>query len=77
MRLGFTIKHQNPNSSQNSGQKLVVQHQTRQGQFHQQERIWRQCFGMLKAFCLLIKGKTITREYYSNLLTKLHEKIRE
>jgi hypothetical protein len=25
MRLGFTIIHQNPNSSQNSGQKAVVQ----------------------------------------------------
>jgi hypothetical protein len=27
MQLGFTITHQNPNSSQNSGQKLVVQRQ--------------------------------------------------
>jgi hypothetical protein len=27
MRLGFTITHQNPKSSQNSRQKLVVQRQ--------------------------------------------------
>jgi hypothetical protein len=54
MRLGFTITDQNPNSSQNSGQKPAVQHQRRQGQFHQQERSWHRCFGMLKAFCLLI-----------------------
>jgi hypothetical protein len=33
MRLGFTITHQNPNSSQNSGQKPVVQRQRRQGRF--------------------------------------------
>jgi len=35
---------------------------------------------MLKAFCLLItvkRGKTITGEYYSNLLTRLDEKIRK
>jgi hypothetical protein len=38
MRLGFTITHQNPNSSQNSGQKPVVQRQKRQGRFHQQKR---------------------------------------
>jgi len=50
MTLGFTITHQNPNSSQNSGQNPVVQHQRRQGQFHQQERSWHRCFGMLNAF---------------------------
>ena len=50
MRLGFTTTHQNPNSSQNSGQKPVVQHQKRQGRFHQQETSWHWCFGMLKAF---------------------------
>jgi len=33
-----TITHQNPNSSQNSGQKPVVQRQRGQGRFHQQER---------------------------------------
>ena len=78
MRLGFTITHQNPNSSQNSGQK-PVQRQRRQGRFYQQERSWHRCFGMLKAFCLLIieMGKTITREYYSNILTRLDEKVRE
>jgi hypothetical protein len=50
MRLGFTITHQNPNSSQNSGQKPVFQRQKRQGQFHQQEMSWHRCFGMLNAF---------------------------
>jgi hypothetical protein len=50
MRFGFTITPQNPNSSQSSGQKLVVQRQRRQGRFHEQERSWHGCFGMLKAF---------------------------
>jgi hypothetical protein len=59
MKLEFTITHQNPNSSQNSRQKLVVQCQRRQGQFHQQERSWHWCFGMLKAFCLLIILKRV------------------
>jgi hypothetical protein len=67
MRLGFTITHQNPNSSQNSGQNLVVLRQRREGPFHQQERLWHRCFGMLKAFFIdyLEKGKPITRKYYS------------
>jgi hypothetical protein len=72
--------HQNSNSTQNSGQKPVVQHHRRQGWFHQQERSWHWCFGMLKAFCLLIilkSGKTITVEYYSTLLTRLDKKICE
>src|SRR5215475_2460516 len=79
MRLGFTITHQNPKSSQNTGQKPVVQRQRKQGRFHQQERSWHRCFGMLKAFFIdyLEKGITITWEYYSNLLTRLDEKIRE
>jgi transposase len=47
MRLGFTITHQNPNSSQDSGKKSVVQCQRRQGRLHQQERSWHWCFGML------------------------------
>jgi hypothetical protein len=80
MRLRFTITHQNPNSSQNSGKKPVVQRQRRQVRFHQQERSWHRCFRMLNAFCLLInlkRVKQITGEYYSNLLTKLDEKIHE
>jgi hypothetical protein len=75
------IHHYNPEykSSQNSGQKPVVQRQRRQGRFHQQERSWHRCFGMLKAFFIdyLEKSKTITGEYYSSLLTRLDEKIRE
>ena len=54
MRLGFTITHQNPNSCHNSGQKTVVQRQRREVRFHQQERSWHRCFGMLKVFCLTI-----------------------
>jgi len=79
MRLGFTITHQNPNSSQNSGQKPVVQRQRGQDRFHQQERSWHRCFGMLKAFFIdyLEKVKKITGGYYSNLLTRLDEKICE
>jgi transposase len=42
-----TTTHQNPNSSQNNGQKQVVQRQRRQVWFHQQERLWDRCFGML------------------------------
>jgi hypothetical protein len=34
MRRGFAITHQNPNRSQSSGQKPVVQRQRRQGRFH-------------------------------------------
>jgi len=43
----------------------------------QQERSLHRRFGMLKAFCLLIESKAVTGEYYSNLLTRLDEKIRE
>ena len=68
------------NSSQNSGQKPVVQRQRRQGWFHQKEGSWHRCFGMLKAFLFtdyLEKGKTITGKYYCNLLTRLDEEISE
>ena len=55
------IHHYTPESKQQSkrGQKPVVQHQRRQGQFHQQKRSWHQCFGMLKTFCLLIILKRV------------------
>jgi hypothetical protein len=71
MRLGFTITHQNPNS----GQKPVVQRQRRQGRFHEQERscmvlIFWDAEGIL-FIDYLEKGKTITGEYYSNLLTRI------
>jgi hypothetical protein len=59
MRLGFTITQQNPNSSENSGQKPVVQRQRRQGRFHQQEWSWHRYFGMLKGICLLIILKRV------------------
>jgi len=55
------IHHYTRESKQqsNSVQKPVVQHQRRQGWFRQQERSWHRCFGMLKAFCLLIVLKWI------------------
>jgi len=58
----------------------IVQRQRRQVRFHQQERSWHWCFGMLEGILFidyLEKGKTITGEYYSNLLTRLDEKLRE
>jgi len=61
MRLKFTITHQNPKSSQNSGQKPVIQCQRRQGRFHQQERSWHRYFGTLKTFCLLITLKRVKK----------------
>jgi hypothetical protein len=75
------IHHYTPESKHQSniGKKPAVQRQRRHGRFHQQERSWHRCFGMLKAFFIdyLEKGKTITGEYYSSLLTRLDEKIRE
>jgi predicted XRE-type DNA-binding protein len=50
---------QNPNTTQNSGRKPIVQRQRRQGQFHQQERSWHWCFGTLKTFYLLIILKRV------------------
>jgi histone-lysine N-methyltransferase SETMAR len=53
-----------PESKQQSKheQKRVVQRQRRQGRFHQQERPWYQCFGMLKAFCLVIILKRVKQK---------------
>jgi len=45
----------------------------RQGRFHQQERPWHRIFGLLNALIIT----AITGEYYSYLLTRLDEKIRE
>jgi hypothetical protein len=43
---------------------------------------WRDCLLNVRYLCkffidYLEKGKTITEEYYSNLLTRVNEKIRE
>jgi len=73
MRLGFTITHQNPNSSQNSGQKPDVQGQRRQGRFHQQERSWHRSFGRLKAFCLLIILKRVKKNNWGILLQSFNQ----
>jgi len=53
------IHHYTPESKQQSKQKPVVQRQRRQVLFHQQERSRHRCFGMLKAFCLLIILKRV------------------
>ena len=75
------IHHYTPESKQESKQwtKAGCSAPKKTGRFHQQERSWHRCFGMLKAFFFinyLEKDKTITEEYYSNLLTKLDEKMR-
>jgi hypothetical protein len=71
MRLGFTIIHQNPNSSQNSGQKPVVQSQRRQSSVPSSGKVMALVFWYAEGMFIdyLEKGKTITREYYSNLLS--------
>jgi hypothetical protein len=80
VRLGFTITHQNPNSSQNSGQKSVVQRQRRQGRFHYIRHGIGFFLGGGDAEGILFisyieKNKLITGKYYSNLLTRLDKKI--
>jgi hypothetical protein len=80
LRLAFTITRQNPNSSQNIGQKPVVQRQRRQGRLHQQEKSWHRFFwnaeGILFIY-FLEKGKTIAGAFCTNHLTRLDENIRE
>jgi len=70
------IHHYTPESKQrqNSGQKPVVQRQRRQGRFHQQGRSWHWDAEGILFIDYLEKGKTITREYYSNLLTRIDKK---
>jgi hypothetical protein len=80
MRFGFTITHQNPNSSQNSGQKPVVQRQRRQRSVPSAGKVMASVFLDARGILFidyLEKGKTITREYYSNLLTRLDKKNRD
>jgi hypothetical protein len=75
MRLGFTITHQNPNSSQNSEQKLVVQRLRRS--VPSAGKVMASVFWDAEGILFidyLAKGKTITGEYYSNLLTRLDGK---
>jgi hypothetical protein len=78
MRLGLTITHHNPNSSQNSGQTwLFCAKEDKVGSISRKVH----GIGVLDAevifFFYLAKGKTITGEYYFNLITRLEEKIRE
>jgi len=80
MRLGFTITHQNPNNSQNSGQKPGVQHHRRQALVPSAGKVMASVFWDAEGILFndyLEKGKTITGEYYSNLLTTLDKKIHE
>jgi hypothetical protein len=55
------IHHYTPESKQQSKQwtEAGFSVQKRQGWFHQQGRSWHRCFGMLKAFCLLIILKRV------------------
>jgi hypothetical protein len=55
------IHHYTPEFKQQSKQwtEAGFQCQRRRGRFHQQERSWHRCFGMLKTFCLLIILKRI------------------
>jgi len=55
------IHHYTPESKEQSKQwtEASCSALKRQGQFHQQERSWHRCFGMLNAFCLLIILKRV------------------
>jgi transposase len=60
--------------------RFIVQRQRRKGRFHQQERSVASVFWYAESilfFDYLVKGKTITVEYYSNILTRLDEKNRQ
>jgi hypothetical protein len=69
----FTITHQNPNCSQNSGQKPVGQRQRRQAGKVMASVFW-YAEGIL-FIDYIDTDKTITGEYYSNIFTRLDEKI--
>jgi hypothetical protein len=77
MRLGFAITHQNPNSSQNSGQKPVVQRQKKTRSVPSAGKTMESVSDAKSILFIdyLEKGKTITGEYYSNLLTRLDKKF--
>jgi len=54
------IHHYTPESKQQSKQWTEASCSApRQGRFHQQERSWHWCFGILKAYCLLIILKKV------------------
>jgi len=75
MRLGFTITHQNPNNSQNSGQKPKKKRLVPSA-----GRVMAMVFWNAEGILFidyLEKGKIITREYYSNLLTRLDKETCE
>jgi hypothetical protein len=75
MKLGFTITHQNRKSSQNSGQKLVIQRLRRS--VPSAGKVMASVFWDAEGILFidyLENGKTITEEYYSNFLTRLDEK---
>jgi hypothetical protein len=77
MRLGFTITHQNSNSSKNSGQKPVVSASKKTRSVLSAGKVTTSVFWDAEGILFIVyleKGKTITGEYYSNLLTRLDEK---
>jgi hypothetical protein len=73
MRLGFTITHQNPNSSQN-GCSAPKKTRSVPSAGKVMASVFWDAEGIL-FIDYLGKGKTITGEYYSNLLTRLDKKI--
>ena len=80
MRLGFTITHQNPNNSQYSGQKTGCSAPKKTRSVPSAGKVMTSVFWDAEGILYidyLEKGKTITGEYYSNLLTRLDEKNRE
>jgi hypothetical protein len=80
MRRGFTIKHQNPNSSQNNGQKPVVSAPKKTSLVPSAGKVMASVFWDAEGILFndyFEKGKTITEEYYSNILNRLDERICE
>jgi hypothetical protein len=73
MRLGFTITHQNPNSSQNSGCSPPKKIRSVPSAGKVMASVFLDAEGIL-FIDYLKKNKTITAEYYSNLLTKKNKK---
>jgi hypothetical protein len=80
MRLGFTIKHQNPNSTQRLWTEACYSAPKKTMSVPSAGKVIALVFWDAEGILFieyLEKGKTITREYFSNLLTRLNEKICE
>ena len=73
MKHKSTTIHQSPNNSQNSGRKLIVQHQRKQSQFHEQVKSLFWNARSVLYIDYLKKDAIVTGDYYSNLLSKLNK----